>query len=46
MAVSMDARAFGSGPRTHYREMRWSWLDPVVVVAAVAILAIALLLGR
>jgi energy-coupling factor transport system permease protein len=46
MAVSMDARAFGSGPRTHYREMRWSWLDPVVTVAAVAILAIALLLGR
>ncbi len=46
MAVSMDARAFGSGPRTYYRTMRWSWLDPAVVVAAVAILAIALILGR
>jgi energy-coupling factor transport system permease protein len=46
MAVSMDARAFGSGPRTHYRSLRWSWLDIVVAVAAVAILAIALLLGR
>jgi energy-coupling factor transport system permease protein len=46
MAVSMDARGFGSGPRTHYRLMRWSWLDPAVAVAAVAILAIALLLGR
>ncbi len=42
MAVSMDARAFGSGPRTYYRIMRWSWLDPAVAVAAVAILAIAL----
>jgi energy-coupling factor transport system permease protein len=46
MAVSMDARAFGSGPRTHYRVMRWSWLDPVVAIAAVAILAIALFLGQ
>jgi energy-coupling factor transport system permease protein len=46
MAVSMDARGFGSGPRTHYRLMRWSWLDPAIAVAAVAILAIALLLGR
>jgi energy-coupling factor transport system permease protein len=46
MAVSMDARAFGSGPRTHYREVRWSPLDAAVSVAAIAILAIALLLGR
>jgi energy-coupling factor transport system permease protein len=46
MAVSMDARAFGSGPRTHYRELRWSALDVVVGVTAVAILAIALALGR
>jgi energy-coupling factor transport system permease protein len=46
MAVSMDARAFGSGPRTYYRVVRWSWLDPVIAVAAVAILAIALFLGR
>ena len=46
MAVSMDARAFGSGPRTHYREIRWSAMDAAVAVAAVAILAIALLLGR
>jgi energy-coupling factor transport system permease protein len=46
MAVSMDARGFGSGPRTHYRVTTWSWLDPAVAVAAVAILAIALLLGR
>ncbi len=46
MAVSMDARAFGSGERTHYRESRWSPVDAVVAVAAVATLAIALALGR
>ena len=46
MAVSMDARAFGSGERTHYRKLRWTPLDAVVSAAAVAILAIALLLGR
>lgn len=46
MAVSMDARAFGSGPRTFYRGARWSWLDALVAAAAVAILVTALLLGR
>lgn len=46
LALSMDARAFGSGPRTAFREMRWSWLDGVVAVAAIAILAIALQAGR
>jgi energy-coupling factor transport system permease protein len=46
MAVSMDARAFGAGPRTHFRELRWTWLDGAVAAAAVATLAFALLLGR
>lgn len=46
MALAMDARAFGSGPRTTYREVRWSWLDAVVGIAAVAILAAALVTGR
>ena len=46
MAVSMDARAFGSGPRTHYREIRWAPIDLVVAVAAAATLVIALVLGR
>jgi energy-coupling factor transporter transmembrane protein EcfT len=46
MAISMDARAFGSGPRTYYRTLRWSWLDPAIAAAAVAILAIALFAGR
>ena len=46
MAVSMDARAFGSGPRTFYRELRWTPIDAGVAVSAVAILAIALAAGR
>jgi energy-coupling factor transport system permease protein len=46
MAISMDARAFGSGPRTYYRTLRWSWLDPAIAAAAIAILVIALLAGR
>jgi energy-coupling factor transport system permease protein len=46
MAVSMDARAFGAGPRTHYRVQRWTWLDAALGATAVVILAIALSLGR
>jgi energy-coupling factor transport system permease protein len=46
MAVAMDARAFGSGPRTPYREVRWTWADAAVGVVALAILAIALVAGR
>ena len=46
MAVSMDARAFGSGPRTFYRELRWTAIDAAVAVSAIAILAIALAAGR
>lgn len=42
MAVAMDARGFGSGPRSRYREIRWSWLDLAVALAAVGILALAL----
>jgi energy-coupling factor transport system permease protein len=46
MAVAMDARAFGSGARTPYRQVRWTWMDAAVGTGAVAILAIALLAGR
>ena len=46
MALSMDARAFGSGPRTYYRVVRWSWLDLGVAVGSVVMLAVALALGR
>jgi len=46
MALAMDARAFGSGPRTFYRPIRWGWLDLMFGVGAAAILAAALVLGR
>jgi energy-coupling factor transport system permease protein len=45
VALAMDARAFGSGPRTRYREVRWGPLDVVIGLAAVAVLALALVLG-
>ena len=45
VALAMDARAFGSGPRTHYREVRWGGLDVSMGLAAVAILVLALALG-
>jgi energy-coupling factor transport system permease protein len=46
LALAMDARAFGSGPRSRYREVRWSWLDLVAASGAVVLLAIALGLAR
>ena len=45
VALAMDARAFGSGPRTRYREVRWGPLDVVMGLAAVAVLSVALVLG-
>ena len=45
MALAMDARAFGAGPMTHYRDLRWSWLDAAVGLGAGVILAVALALG-
>ena len=45
MALAMDARAFGSGPRSRYREVRWTALDGVVGVASVVVLVGALTLG-
>lgn len=44
VALAMDARAFGSGPRTHYREVRWGPQDLAVAVAGPAALVIALAL--
>jgi len=46
LALAMDARAFGSGPMTHFREIRWTVLDPVMAVAATVVLTGALALGR
>jgi energy-coupling factor transport system permease protein len=45
LALAMDARAFGSGPRTPYRRIRWSWMDATVGVAAVLALGLALRVG-
>lgn len=39
LALAMDARAFGSGPRTAFRPLRWHWTDLAVAVAGVAVLA-------
>jgi energy-coupling factor transport system permease protein len=46
LALAMDARAFGSGPRTSHRELRWDSLDAVVGIAAVAVLVGALVAGQ
>jgi energy-coupling factor transporter transmembrane protein EcfT len=42
LALAMDARAFGSGPRTWYRRLAWGWLDAAVSLAGLAALAAAL----
>jgi energy-coupling factor transporter transmembrane protein EcfT len=42
----MDARAFGSGPRSRYRDVPWTMLDLIVGIGAVAVLAVALTTGR
>lgn len=41
LALAMDARAFGSGPRTAFRPLRWHWTDLGVAVAGLAILLAA-----
>lgn len=43
LALAMDARAFGSGPRTAYRPTRWGWIDVVVGIAGLAVLWLAVL---
>jgi energy-coupling factor transport system permease protein len=45
MAIAMDARAFGSGPRTTYRVVRWHALDLLVAIASGVVLLVALALG-
>jgi energy-coupling factor transporter transmembrane protein EcfT len=45
LALAMDARAFGSGPRSRYRIVRWSWLDPALLAGSSAVLAVALVVG-
>ena len=45
MAIAMDARGFGTGPRSLYREVRWGRLDFVVGLGAAMTLLAALVGG-
>jgi energy-coupling factor transport system permease protein len=45
LALAMDARAFGIGPRSAYREVRVTWRDPAVLGLGLAVLLLALLAG-
>lgn len=45
MALSMDARSFGSGPRTRYRVVHWQPRDLFLASGSVVVLAAALWLG-
>ena len=45
LALAMDARAFGSGPRTRYREVGWTPLDAALLAGGAALLLVALALG-
>lgn len=45
LALAMDARAFGIGPRSTYRELRLTWRDPVVLGLGLAVLLLGLLAG-
>jgi energy-coupling factor transport system permease protein len=43
LALAMDARGFGSGPRSRYREVRWTPMDPLLMVGASVVAGAALL---
>lgn len=45
MALSMDSRGFGSGPRTAYRLVHWQSLDAYLALGSAIVLAGALWLG-
>ncbi len=42
LAIAMDARGFGAGPRTTYRPVAWTPLDAIVAGAALVVLVAAL----
>ncbi len=46
LALAMDARGFGSGTRSRYRDVRWSVLDAWVLAGAAVVLALAVLVSR
>jgi energy-coupling factor transport system permease protein len=45
LALAMDARGFGTGPRTTYRPRSWTWRDGTVGAAGLIALAVALTLA-
>jgi energy-coupling factor transport system permease protein len=45
VALAMDARGFGIGPRSEYRCVAWSWRDAVVMLGGLAALLLALWAG-
>jgi energy-coupling factor transport system permease protein len=46
LAIAMDARGFGSGPRSTYRPVRWAGLDAVIGGAGLGLLVGVLLVAR
>ena len=46
LALAMDARGFGSGPRTAYRPLRWRLEDVVVGCAGAAVVVASLAVAR
>ena len=46
LALAMDARAFGTGPRTTYRPIAWGPLDTAIAAGGVAVLVLALAIQR
>jgi energy-coupling factor transport system permease protein len=46
LALAMDARGFGSGPRSRFREVRWTRLDAAMAAGAAGVLVLAMLAGR
>jgi energy-coupling factor transport system permease protein len=45
LAIAMDARGFGAGPRTTYRPIEWASLDAVVGGIALLVLVVALVIA-
>ena len=43
LALAMDARGFGAGPRSTYRPIRWGWPDAAVGIVGFALVIVAVL---
>lgn len=45
LALAMDARAFGIGPRSAYRRLEMTWRDPAMLALGLGVLLLGLLAG-